>query len=454
MSNTRATSDASGTAGKAGYTSSSADLERWLRRHIGQGFGAEALVQSMCQSGYDQVFAQATVAAALSAAPRVQARGTVPDNGAEMAAEQGTGKPGERAGEHASGLGHAGAQAGRNAAHFAGREIPILFTLAAPRVTLFQQLLTDAECDALVALARGRLARSPVINPDTGDENLIEARTSLGAMFQVGEHPLIERIEDCIAAVTGIAAERGEGLQILNYKPGGEYQPHYDFFNPQRPGEARQLKVGGQRVGTLVIYLNSPLAGGATAFPKLGLEVAPVKGNAVYFSYRKSDGALDERTLHAGLPVEAGEKWIATKWLNARTGPIDARRQHRGAGTLLVRSRHAVRREPLRQRQRRGLPAAYPSHLVDWRRRRRPQPVWHRDRVGKAGARRRGRDPGRAGACLQSGARRALELPDAAPGPGMGGRDAGAAWRGDVARGAGAGARHQRARHLCRPVPP
>ncbi|MHA7681895.1 2OG-Fe(II) oxygenase [Cupriavidus sp. PET2-C1] len=318
MSNTRATSATGDTAGKAGYTSSSADLERWLRRHIGQGFGAEALVQSMCQSGYEQAFAQATVAAALSAAARAEVRGAPPDNAAEMAAELGIGKPAGRAGDQAGGRDQTGAQGRRNAAHFAGREIPILFTLAAPRVTLYQQLLTDAECDALVELARGRLVRSPVINPDTGDENLIEARTSLGAMFQVGEHALIERIEDCIAAVTGIAADRGEGLQILNYKPGGEYQPHYDFFNPQRPGEARQLKVGGQRVATLVIYLNSPPAGGATAFPRLGLEVAPVKGNAVYFSYRKSDGALDERTLHAGLPVAAGEKWIATKWLRER----------------------------------------------------------------------------------------------------------------------------------------
>ncbi|WP_235205692.1 2OG-Fe(II) oxygenase, partial [Cupriavidus sp. SK-4] len=181
-----------------------------------------------------------------------------------------------------------------------------------------QQLLTDDECDALVALSRGRLARSPVVNPDTGDENLIDARTSMGAMFQVAEHALIARIEARIAAVTGVPAEHGEGLQILNYKPGGEYQPHFDYFNPQRPGEARQLSVGGQRIATLVIYLNTPEAGGATAFPRVGLEVAPVKGNAVYFSYLLPDGTLDERTLHAGLPVASGEKWIATKWLRER----------------------------------------------------------------------------------------------------------------------------------------
>ncbi|CAG2141423.1 2OG-Fe(II) oxygenase [Cupriavidus plantarum] len=295
---------------KGGYCSSSPELEHWLARHIEQGFGAEALVRSMLRSGYDAAFARDTVAAALglpmpptAAAPmRTPMMAPASVGLSAVSAQQPAGSD-------------VAQQPGGNAFRHLGHTIPILFALEAPRILLLQNLLTDAECDALVALSRGRLERSPVVNPDTGDENLIDARTSMGAMFQVGEHALIERIEARIAAVTGLPVEHGEGLQILNYKPGGEYQPHFDFFNPQRPGEARQLRVGGQRVATLVIYLNSPPAGGATAFPKLGLEVAPVKGNAVFFSYQLPDGGLDDRTLHAGLPVESGEKWIATKWL-------------------------------------------------------------------------------------------------------------------------------------------
>ncbi|WP_042887272.1 2OG-Fe(II) oxygenase [Cupriavidus necator] len=291
--------EASAAGGKAGYTESSPELEQWLARHIAQGFGAEALVLSMLRSGYDDAFARQAVAAAF-------AQGAGADAPALPAAR---GKAPVAA---------AKAEPQVYVAHGGDRDIPILFRLASPRIRLFQQLLTDEECDALVALSRGRLARSPVVNPDTGDENLIDARTSMGAMFQVGEHALIERIEARIAAVTGVPAEHGEGLQILNYKPGGEYQPHFDYFNPQRPGEARQLSVGGQRIATLVIYLNTPEAGGATAFPRVGLEVAPVQGNAVYFSYLLPDGKLDDRTLHAGLPVASGEKWIATKWLRER----------------------------------------------------------------------------------------------------------------------------------------
>ncbi len=73
------------------------------------------------------------------------------------------------------------------------------------------------------------------------------------------------------------------------------------------------LQRGGQRVGTLVMYLNTPEAGGATTFPDVGLEVAPVKGNAVFFSYDRPHAVT--RTLHGGAPVLAGEKWVATKWL-------------------------------------------------------------------------------------------------------------------------------------------
>ncbi len=77
----------------------------------------------------------------------------------------------------------------------------------------------------------------------------------------------------------------GEGLQILRYRPGAEYKPHNDYFDPAHSGTARILERGGQRVATLVMYLNTPDGGGATTFPDVGLEVAPVRGNAVFFSY-------------------------------------------------------------------------------------------------------------------------------------------------------------------------
>lgn len=287
-------------AASRGYQASSPELERWLARHIEQGFDAEALVLSMQRAGYDATFARTMVADALGQPKPKRDAKEPPARPGRAAALLTQGKP------------------DGNALRHGDREIPILFAIEAPRVMLLQGLLTDAECDALVALSRDRMQRSSVVNPATGDENVIDARTSTGAMFQVGENGLLEQLEARIAAVTGVPADHGEGFQILNYKPGAEYQPHFDFFNPKNPGEARQMAVGGQRIATLVIYLNSTPAGGATGFPRIGLNVAPVKGNAVFFSYQLPDGTLDDRTLHGGMPVVTGEKWIATKWLRER----------------------------------------------------------------------------------------------------------------------------------------
>ncbi|HRO82176.1 MAG TPA: 2OG-Fe(II) oxygenase, partial [Alicycliphilus denitrificans] len=110
--------------------------------------------------------------------------------------------------------------------------------------------------------------------------------------------------------------ENGEGLQVLHYRPGAEYKPHYDYFDPAEPGTPRLLRRGGQRVATLVIYLNDPVRGGGTTFPDVPLEIGPRQGNAVFFSYGRAHPG--SRTLHGGAPVIEGEKWIATKWLRER----------------------------------------------------------------------------------------------------------------------------------------
>ena len=134
--------------------------------------------------------------------------------------------------------------------------------------------------------------------------------------FQRAESELTARIEQRIAKLLNWPAENGEGLQVLHYRPGSEYEPHYDYFDPADPGTPAVLSHGGQRVASLIMYLNTPERGGATTFPDAQLEVMPQRGNAVFFSYARPDPTT--RTLHAGAPVLAGEKWIATKWLRER----------------------------------------------------------------------------------------------------------------------------------------
>ena len=196
------------------------------------------------------------------------------------------------------------------------RQVEVLLEVANPRIVLFGNLLSREECEALINEAKPRMARSKTVETKTGGEEVNASRTSEGMFFQRGENAIVKKLEARIAKLVNWPLENGEGLQILHYGPGAEYKPHYDYFDPAEPGTATIVKRGGQRVGTLVVYLNNPTKGGGTVFPDIHLEVGPRQGNAVFFSYDRAHPA--SRSLHGGAPVVAGEKWIATKWLRER----------------------------------------------------------------------------------------------------------------------------------------
>jgi len=199
------------------------------------------------------------------------------------------------------------------------RQVEVLMAMANPRVVLFGNLLSPEECQAIIDAAGSRMARSLTVPTATGGEEVNADRTSEGMFFQRGETALVQRIEARIARLVNWPVENGEGLQVLRYGPGAEYKPHYDYFDPAQRGTPTLVRRGGQRVATLVLYLNTPEQGGATTFPDVGLDIAPRQGHAVFFSYPRPHPST--RSLHGGAPVRAGEKWIATKWLRER--PFD-----------------------------------------------------------------------------------------------------------------------------------
>ncbi|MBK7458819.1 MAG: 2OG-Fe(II) oxygenase [Betaproteobacteria bacterium] len=273
------------------------DLRRWIVAQTEAGCRPEDVLAAMHDSGW----AEAVAAAALEQ--------TLRERLAELDAESGAAAPAARASKVPE-PDLAGAPAVLLAG---GRQVRVLATLQRPRVVVFGGLLSDDECRGLMALAEPRLLRSETVDNATGGSEVNAARTSDGMFFERGEAPLITAVEQRIAELLRWPLDHGEGLQVLRYRPGAQYRPHHDYFDPAHPGTARILQRGGQRVGTLVMYLNAPEGGGATTFPDVGLEVAPVRGNAVFFSYDRAHPATG--TLHGGAPVTAGEKWVATKWL-------------------------------------------------------------------------------------------------------------------------------------------
>ncbi|MEU8896924.1 2OG-Fe(II) oxygenase [Nocardia sp. NPDC048505] len=198
------------------------------------------------------------------------------------------------------------------------RDVRVVMRIREPQVIVFDNVLSDEECELMIERSRHRLTRSTTVNGETGVDEVISNRTSEGTMFPRCENEFIERIDRRTSALMNWPLEKGEGLQILRYGPGGEYKPHFDYFPPEDPGSWQHVAAPGQRVATLIVYLNDVEGGGATAFPEAGISVTPKKGGALYFRYCNGASQLDPLTRHCGELVTAGEKWIMTKWMRQR----------------------------------------------------------------------------------------------------------------------------------------
>lgn len=194
------------------------------------------------------------------------------------------------------------------------RNIKVTMRLEKPYIIYLDDFLSYKECDELIDMSINRLNRSQVIDSETGVKRTVEGRTSAGTEYVINENRLITKIEKRISEITDHKLEQGEDLQVLNYKKGEEYKKHYDFFPPRKINEHK----GGQRIGTLLMYLNDVSEGGETVFSKIGVSVSPKKGAAIYFHYGNAHGQTDRLSLHSSLPVIEGEKWVATKWFRQK----------------------------------------------------------------------------------------------------------------------------------------
>ncbi|MGW5385157.1 2OG-Fe(II) oxygenase [Nocardia sp. NPDC003963] len=199
--------------------------------------------------------------------------------------------------------------------HAHDRTIYALLRVEQPQLVLFDDVLSAEECDRIIEMSGNRLQPSATIDPATGKLEQAETRTSESFMFAPGENPFIDDIDRRICALMNYPTDYGEGLQVVHYRTGGQYLPHFDFFSPNDPGSIVHLTGGGQRVATLIVYLNDVEDGGGTHFSEAGISFTPRKGQALYFRYFNKIGQLDPATVHAGLPVLSGEKWIINKWM-------------------------------------------------------------------------------------------------------------------------------------------
>lgn len=191
------------------------------------------------------------------------------------------------------------------------RHASVLMFSRLPSTCLFGNFLSGEECEQIIALTEARLERSQVVGEDDFDGVQAYGRTSDQASFPLGSCELADRIHRRVARAARWPENQINTMEVVRYRPGAEFTPHYDFFCPRMYSDI--IRRSGQRVATVLVYLNTPPCGGTTTFPDAEIEFVPQQGNALLFSYPRA--APDSLTLHAGVPVGSGEKWIGTFFL-------------------------------------------------------------------------------------------------------------------------------------------
>jgi prolyl 4-hydroxylase len=178
---------------------------------------------------------------------------------------------------------------------------------------IIRGFLDPATCAALIERIDARRRPSDIAD-DLGIANF---RTSETCDLDSSD-PVVGEVDCRIAALLGLPPENGEPLQGQRYAPGQEFRPHTDTFNPGGYDFLLHTDRGGQRSWTAMVYLNEPEEGGATRFKTIGKTVQPETGKLLAWNNLLADGSPNPATLHQGMKVRRGTKYVLTKWFRER----------------------------------------------------------------------------------------------------------------------------------------
>jgi prolyl 4-hydroxylase len=174
-------------------------------------------------------------------------------------------------------------------------------------------IFSPAECAALIRMIDAKRRPSTLLS-DGSDPNFRTSESCDMDRYSPQVQPFDERIADLL----GIAPEHGETLQGQRYAPGQHFRAHHDYFHEAQPYWPRMDADGGQRTWTAMVFLNAVEEGGATWFPQAGIRVPPRPGMLLAWNNMAPDGSPNPLTLHEGMPVVRGTKYIVTKWFRER----------------------------------------------------------------------------------------------------------------------------------------
>lgn len=175
---------------------------------------------------------------------------------------------------------------------------------------VIRDFVSPRDCAGLIRLIDGELGPSTLFGDGGGARALRTSSTHYFAEAQADARRLAERIDVRL----GLERAHAETMQGQRYLPGEQYRAHCDFFRVERDHWQTERRRGGQRTWTAMIYLNAVEAGGATDFLQLGVTIQPEPGTMVVWNNLTRRGLPNRATIHAGMPVKAGRKYIVTQW--------------------------------------------------------------------------------------------------------------------------------------------
>lgn len=194
-------------------------------------------------------------------------------------------------------------------AHEGVRRVPT------PRAELFDLpgFLSPGLCATLIDLVEQGRRPSTIADPN-GDSYFRTSETCDLAP----ELPVVQELEARLFALNDIDPAHGEPVQGQRYAMGQEFKAHTDYFEPHGVDYERFCSVAGNRTWTFMIYLNEVEAGGATRFKVVDKIFQPAAGKLVCWNNHRPDGTLNPATLHHGMKVRKGLKYVITKWYRER----------------------------------------------------------------------------------------------------------------------------------------
>jgi prolyl 4-hydroxylase len=176
-------------------------------------------------------------------------------------------------------------------------------------ISVVRDFLTPAECRGLMGLIDKDRVPSGLLTP-TGDP---EFRTSESCNLKL-ELPIVRQVENKITDLTGIPFLHGETIQGQRYAVGQQFKAHFDYFQKDEPYWPEMERTGGQRTWTAMVFLNTPEGGGQTVFEKSDIKVSPRAGNLLIWNNLDGVGTPNPYSMHRAMPVDAGTKYVITKW--------------------------------------------------------------------------------------------------------------------------------------------